>query len=117
MRRIAGVEVYDVERLERIRSVLYQFLVPGASEELDALELRPKTYTEAVKCYLEVDSRIDEKRGEGPDSGLGRWAEIVRRCSSSPEVMGREAGDRSPRTLGLTDSDEAAFSDAKSAGE
>ena len=117
MRRIVGEEDDDVGRLERIRSVLYQFLVPGASEELDVLELKPKTYTEAVKCYLEVDSRIDEKKGKRPDSGLGRWEEIVRRCSCSPEVVRKEVGNRSPHTRGLTDRDEAAFSDARSADE
>jgi len=117
MRRITSGEDDDVGRLERIRSVLYQFLVPGTSEELDALELRPKTYTEAVKCYLEVDLRIDEKKGEQTSSGLGRWEEIVRRCLSSPEVMGKEVRDRSPSMLGLADGNETAFGDARPADE
>jgi hypothetical protein len=82
----------DVERLERIRAVLYQFLVPGTGN-LDALELRPKTYTEAVKSYLEVDSRIDEKKGKGQSSGLNEWKEMILRCLSLPEPTGR-AGER-----------------------
>ena len=92
MRRIVGGEDDDVERLKRIRSVLYQFLVPEPSEELDVLELRPKTYTEAVKCYLEVDSRINEKRGKRSSPRLGRWEDIVLRCLSSPEVIKGEVG-------------------------
>ena len=76
----------DIEKLERILSVLYQFLVPGTLEGLDMLELKPKTYTEAVKCYLEVDLRIDGKKGKHTDSGLDRWEDIVRRCLPSPSV-------------------------------
>jgi hypothetical protein len=76
----------DIERLERILSVLYQFLVPGTLEGLDMLELKPKTYAEAVKCYLEVDSRIDGKKGKHTDSGLDRWEDIVRRCLPSPSM-------------------------------
>lgn len=117
MVRITDMEDDDIERLKRIRSVLYQFLVPGTAEGLDMLELRPKTYTEAVKCYLEVDLRINEKKGEGSSPGLGRWEEIVLRCSSPSGVARREVENRSPRTRGSTDKHEASLNDAKSAGQ
>ena len=101
----------DTERLERIRSVLYQFLVPGTAEGLDMLELRPKTYTEAVKCYLDVDSRIDGKRSKGSNSELGPWGEIVLRCMSSPE--GKREEETGNQTM--ADGNEKSTSDAKPA--
>jgi len=78
----------DIKRLERVRSVIYQFLVPGLSGEPDMGELKPKTYTEAVKCYLEVDSRIDEKKGKPSNSPFRSWEEILRRCISPSETDG-----------------------------
>lgn len=99
----------DVERLRRIRSVLYQFLVPGTWEGLDMLELRPKTYTEAVKCYMDVDSRIDEKKGKGTSSVLDRWEKIVLRCLPSPKVVEKEVEDES-----ITDRDGMLFGNGTS---
>jgi len=73
----------DIRRLERIKQVIYQFLTRGTAEGID--ELKPKTYNEAVKCYLEVDSRIDEKRGKPSASGLPPWEKMLRRYVSSSE--------------------------------
>jgi hypothetical protein len=72
----------DIKKLEQVKGVIYKFLVPSSSDKMDGLELKPKTYAEAVKCYLDVDSRIDEKKDKSSNSGVNLWEEIIRRCMS-----------------------------------
>lgn len=78
-------ERYEIKNLEQIRAIIYNFLVPNDNSLFDAMRLKPKTYTEAVKCYLEVDSRIDEKRKGNPNSGIVKWEEIMRLCTIKSE--------------------------------
>lgn len=75
----------EIKNLEQIRAIIYNFLVPCDNSLFDAMKLKPKTYTEAVKCYLEVDSRLDEKRRGNPSSGINKWEEILRRCAMDSE--------------------------------
>jgi len=73
----------DIEKLKKVKSVIYQFLIPNPSGKMEGLELKPKTYGEAVKCYLDIDSRINDKKSKSSNSGLNAWEEIMRRCMSS----------------------------------
>jgi hypothetical protein len=75
----------DIERLEKVRSVIYQFLIQEPSHSAENLELKPKTYTEAVKCYLDIDTRIDEKKGKSSNIESNSWEDIIKRCMSSDE--------------------------------
>ena len=72
----------EINRLERVKKVIYKFLVLSSPEKNDNTKLQPKTYAEAVKCYLDIDSRIEEKKGKSSGSGSSRWEEIMRRVSS-----------------------------------
>jgi hypothetical protein len=72
----------DIEKLKQVKNVLYQFLIPNPSG-MKELELKPKTYGEAVKCYLDIDSRINDKKSKSTNSGFNAWEEIMRRCMSS----------------------------------
>ena len=72
-------ELDSIIRLEKIRTKIYDFLIEPFIDENEK-ELRPKTYNEAVKCYLEVDSRIDEKRDKISGSGIKSWEDILRDC-------------------------------------
>ena len=76
----------DIGKLEQIKEIIYEFLVPNPSERIKALILKPKTYTEAIKCYLEVDSRIDEKREKLSNSNFGRWEEIIRQIGAEEDI-------------------------------
>ncbi len=78
-------EKCEIKNLEQLRAIIYNFLVPNDNSLFDVMKLKPKTYTEAVKCYLEVDSRIDEKRRGNPSSGINKWEEIIRRCAIDSE--------------------------------
>lgn len=78
-------EKCEIKNLEQLRAIIYNFLVPSDNQLFDVMKLKPKTYTEAVKCYLEVDSRIDEKRRGNPNSGISKWEEIIRRCAMNSE--------------------------------
>jgi hypothetical protein len=73
----------DIEKLRQVKNVLYQFLIPNPSGKMEGLELKPKTYAEAVKCYLDIDSRISDKKSKTTNSGFSAWEEIMRRCMSS----------------------------------
>jgi hypothetical protein len=79
---IISTDSDDIKKLEQVKGVIYSFLVPNLSDKMDSLELKPKTYAEAVKCYLEVDSRIDEKSGKPLNPKTNTWEEIMRRCAS-----------------------------------
>ncbi len=81
----------DIEKLKQVKNVLYQFLIPNPSGKMEGLELKPKTYSEAVKCYLDIDSRINDKKSKSTNSGFNTWEEIMRRCMSSlvPPSNGR----------------------------
>lgn len=68
----------DIEKLENVKSVVYKFLIPETSDELKEFGLRPKTYAEAVKCYLEIDSRIDEKMNKSSSSVCRSWEDIIK---------------------------------------
>jgi hypothetical protein len=72
----------DIDGLEQIKEAIYKFLVLSSSEKNDNTELKPKTYAEAVKCYLDIDSRIEEKKGKSSDITSSPWEEIMRRVSS-----------------------------------
>ena len=72
----------DIDGLEQIKEAIYKFLVLSSPEKNDNTELKPKTYAEAVKCYLDIDSRIEEKKGKSSDSTSSPWEEIIRRVSS-----------------------------------
>ncbi|MDQ1328761.1 MAG: hypothetical protein QG641_2047 [Candidatus Poribacteria bacterium] len=74
----------DIEKLKKVKNVIYQFLIPNPSGKMEGLELKPKTYSEAVKCYLDIDSRINDKKSKSSNSGFNAWEEIMRRCMSSP---------------------------------
>lgn len=71
-------ESNGIEKLEKIKSVIYQFLVSEISDEVKELGFKPKTYAEAVKCYLEIDSRIDEKKTESSNSVCESWENIIK---------------------------------------
>lgn len=71
----------DIEKLEQIKGIIYEFLMPSPSERVKTLVSKPKTYAEAVKCYLEVDSRIDEKKEKLSNSNIGKWEEIIRQIT------------------------------------
>ncbi|MGB9597263.1 MAG: hypothetical protein ACPL7B_13360 [Candidatus Poribacteria bacterium] len=71
----------DVRKLEQIKAIIYEFLMPSPSERVKTLVLKPKTYAEAVKCYLEVDSRIDEKLEKLSNKSIGRWEEIIKQIT------------------------------------
>ena len=73
----------DIEKLKKVKNVIYQFLIPNPSGKMEGLELKPKTYGEAVKCYLDIDSRINDKKSKFSNPGLNTWEEIMRRCMSS----------------------------------
>jgi hypothetical protein len=73
----------DIDGLEQIKEAIYKFLVLSSPEKNDNTELKPKTYAEAVKCYLDIDSRIEEKKGKSSDSTSSPWEEIMRRVSSA----------------------------------
>ncbi len=73
-------EIDDIAKLKKIRSNIYKFLISGSLGDQDNTELKPKTYTEAVKCYLEVDSRIDEKREDVSSPKSNSWEEIIKKC-------------------------------------
>jgi hypothetical protein len=77
----------DIEKLKQVKNVIYQFLIPNPSVKMEGLELKPKTYGEAVKCYLDIDSRINEKKSKSTSSGLSAWEEIIRRCMSSKDSL------------------------------
>ena len=81
----------DIEKLKQVKNVLYQFLIPNPSGKMEGLELKPKTYGEAVKCYLDIDSRINDKKNKSSTSEFNAWEEIMRRCMSSlvPPSNGR----------------------------
>ena len=79
---IINTDSDDIKKLEQVKGVIYNFLVTNSSDKMDGLELKPKTYTEAVKCYLDIDSRIDEKRGKPSNAKTNTWEEIIRRCAS-----------------------------------
>jgi hypothetical protein len=72
----------EIKKLEQVKGVIYKFLVPNSSDKMDELELKPKTYTEAVKCYLDIDSRLDQKKGKSSSSETDAWGEIMRHCAS-----------------------------------
>jgi len=72
----------DIEKLEHIKNVIYQFLIPNPSDKKDGLELKLKTYGEAVKCYLDIDSRINEKKSKSSNIEVNTWEEIIRCCMS-----------------------------------
>lgn len=71
----------DIGKLEQIKEIIYEFLMPSPSERVKTLVLKPKTYAEAVKCYLELDSRIDEKKEKLSNSNIGKWEEIIRQIT------------------------------------
>ncbi len=71
----------DIVKLEQIKEIIYEFLMPNPSERVKTLILRPKTFAEAVKCYLEVDSRIDEKKEKVSNSSINKWEEIIRQIT------------------------------------
>jgi hypothetical protein len=73
----------DIEKLKKVKNVIYQFLIPNPPGKLEGLELKPKTYGEAVKCYLDIDSRINDKKNKSSNSGFNVWEDIMRRCMSS----------------------------------
>ena len=73
----------DIEKLKKVKNVIYQFLIPNPPDKMEGLELKPKTYGEAVKCYLDIDSRINDKKSKSTNSGFNAWEEIMRRCMSS----------------------------------
>ena len=75
----------DIVKLEKIRSNIYKFLVASSLENQDSTELKPKTYTEAVKCYLEVDSRIGERKEKISSPKSSTWEEIIRNCITSED--------------------------------
>ena len=79
----------DISKLEQIKEIIYEFLVPNTSERIKTLILRPKTYSEAIKCYLEVDSRIDEKREKLSNSNFGKWEEIIRQIGAEEDIGNR----------------------------
>jgi len=64
--------------LKKIRSNIFNYLISHYQDCLADGELK-KTYIEAVKCYLEIDTRIDEKNTRKSGSVLTRWEEIVQR--------------------------------------
>lgn len=72
----------DIEKLKQVKNVLYQFLIPNPSSKMEGLELKPKTYGEAVKCYLDIDSRINDKKSKSSNTEVNAWEEIMRRCMS-----------------------------------
>lgn len=70
----------DLTRLEEVRASIYRILISDQLDNQKNSELKPKTYTEAVKCYLDVDLRIDEKLGRITDSESDHWKDILRDC-------------------------------------
>ena len=81
-KKVLNADSDDIEKLEKVRSTLYKFLVSESLENQVNLELKPKTYTEAVKCYLDIDSRIEEKKNKTSGSESKSWEEIIKRCIS-----------------------------------
>ena len=76
----------DIEKLKQVKNVLYQFLIPpNPSGKMEGLELKPKTYGEAVKCYLDIDSRINDKKSKSTNTEVNAWEEIMRRCMSQKD--------------------------------
>jgi len=72
------IDSYEIENLEKIRSDLYKYIT--STEKQTGIELKPKTYAEAIKCYLDIDFRIDEKKSKINDSEFGSWENIIKRC-------------------------------------
>ncbi|HGJ66949.1 TPA: hypothetical protein ENS27_16440 [bacterium] len=77
-RSLDKIDTYDIENLEKIRSDLYKYIT--STENQTGIELKPKTYTEAIKCYLDIDSRIDERKSKINNSESGSWEKIIKRC-------------------------------------
>lgn len=75
---VDNIAFYDIENLEKIRSDLYKYLT-STKRQADT-DLKPKTYSEAIKCYLDIDSRIDEKKSKIIDSESRTWEKIIKRC-------------------------------------
>jgi len=69
------------EMLKNIRLIAYRFITQTDNSDpiLEGHILKPKTYAEAVKAFLDADERLNDEKC-ATETKMNNWQAVLERC-------------------------------------